>query len=266
MVFKGELSNAGSSAAGTPLSKLEWPKGTGINEIGDIIEIRRPNPKGSCTREQVSAFISPCFRGDSGAHCVLGDLIDMGRKGLVDASKGKRFVIIGEDHPRGYPLRLLEPLMDSGDFKGIFLEALERGNYTRAGLLDVVKGATVYLWNQEKYNLIIQTALSKGMEVYGIDVPLPVGCKPLRDVEYHAERTASWANYIGAVAAPGSGYLVLVGDKHLDFVCEPLRHLNLPVWLFGAGIRPEETLIISSNRHPARAADPSERDRGCLRR
>jgi len=221
-------------------------------EYGEFIGIRTPDFKGPCRNPQVSELGRPCF--DLGVHCALRDLTDLPREALVEAARGKRFVVVGEDHPRDYPLRILEPLMDSGMFKGLFTEALIQGDYGRAGLVEVMAAGLVYYWNMDKYNRMIVMALSRGLEVRGIDVPLPNAEERRSDLPgYHARRVGSWTRYMIENAAPGCQYLVLVGDAHLDFRPDPENQFNLPVRLVGEGIRPEEVLTISSSPYPPRS-------------
>jgi hypothetical protein len=234
-----------------------WPTVTGAGNIWEIIAIKRPEFKGPCVNPQISEHERPCY--DTCEHCTLSDLTPLSRDSLVKAAEGKRFVIIGEEHPREYASRLLKPLMDSGGFRGIFMEAFDMGVYGYVGLLDIIKEGTVYFWNEKKYDRIVHVARLRGLEVHGIDVPLPIGAQryemdrvPDVAYAYHMERVASWAQYICEAAAADGRYLILVGDDHLNFSQWSLRHFNLPMRLFELGVRPEEILTISSNRLPDR--------------
>jgi len=184
-------------------------------------------------------------RGLSSLPCKEGSapvLSDDDSKRLLRATEGKRFVVIGEDHKSVDVMAVLKPLIGSGRFRGIFLEALTRGNLETEG--DRLKEGAVYYWNPVKYDQILAMAKIQNMEIHGIDTSVSF----VDTREYKVDRVVSWASYINDAANKNGQYLVLVGEMHANYPDEN-KHpdtVNLQRNLFNLGIRSGEVLTVTS--------------------
>jgi len=89
---------------------------------------------------------------------------------LIAATKGKKFLIVGENHLDKSISKILCELIDSHNFNAIYLEALRRGCYQVEG--DALKEGkfSVYAHDPEKYDHIIDYSVRNGLRVYGFDL------------------------------------------------------------------------------------------------
>lgn len=172
------------------------------------------------------------------------------RATLIDAARGKKFVVVGEWHAGLDVVPIIEPLMGSGQFKGIFLEAFDQGGELKH------TGRSVYNWNPDKYEEIVSMAKANNIEVHGIDVK---PAKPFSKIgkaeteQYYNARVEAWADHISSVSEAASHYLILVGSFHVIYTAKSLEIAdteNLPARLFRQGVKPSEVLTITCNPYP----------------
>jgi hypothetical protein len=160
---------------------------------------------------------------------------------LKRAESDALYVFLGEKHTDStLHSRVLMPLIESGTFSSIYLEALKRGDYRQEG--EALRNRSVFKWNPEKYDRIIEASLKHGLNVHGIDA----------HDEREDGRVRNWAQYIIGDKRDGSS-LVLTGRGHVNFWREHQRNRDpsdiLPAHMAEEGVKPGRLLTVTTLFH-----------------
>ena len=156
---------------------------------------------------------------------------------LERAGDSEIYVFVGERHPDSTIYSgVLLPLIKSGKFSSIYLEALGKGDYRREG--PDLFNSVIVKYNPDKYGRIIEKSLEEGMEVHGINSR--GSCEE--------DGVSDWAKYITEHGRHGSK-IVLTGGGHLYSWRRYRRRKNhdiLPAYLSDFGVPGERIVTIST--------------------
>ena len=191
---------------------------------------------GNLALEKVKDFYDamPSFGRYEGTAENLGKI-------LKRAEDEALYVFLGEKHTDStLHSRVLMPLIESGAFSSIYLEALKRGDYRQEG--DALRNRSVFKWNPEKYDRIIEASLRHGLNVHGIDA----------HDEREDDRVRNWAQYIIGDKRDDSS-LILTGRGHVNFWREHQRNRKpsdiLPAHMAAEGVKPGRLLTVTTLFH-----------------